>query len=684
MKKFAVSLTFIFLTVCLSFGCLVSASAQENDTDEFMLEEITVTAEKREANLQKTAISMTAVTGTDAVTKGMVSMDDLMKDIPNVMMSPIGFGSTVTIRGLGMDLPVGVGESAVSTNFDGSFDNGSQSTIFGYFDMDRVEVLRGPQGTLYGRNATGGVINMVSKNPNTEAIEGYAVYELGDYSLQREEGAINLPVTDSVATRFAFTNIDRKGYMSTGSGDKVGTALRGKLSYQPTEDTSLVFSVSSNRLGGISPNTQITTENYNAGNYFLSTETSPLQKYDNSSVKYSATIDFPAGPGMVTFLPSYSENKDRGWTYSPWEQELQEVAPRDNKQLSGELRYSAKADARIFWQAGLYYYDREQTDAPSDRNPSGSDQGALSRSVYGQVTYPFADDLRLTVGARYSDEKTDMNKPDQGPDLTDVSSTFGGFDWKLGLEYDLAEDIMTYLTLATSRRPGGFNDFPGVAGTTFDEETLMSYELGVKSRFMDNRLQLNGSAFYYDYDKYQAVDAWMDFETQEFRVLFFNVPKVMNYGAELEVEALFGTSTVLSGSVSYLHARYDSTFILHSDPFTPGIDLNGYPLPRSPDWSIKGSLEHTFALPGGGALRPSVNVRWIDDHYVAPFPGEAQLAKAYTVVDAYLRFVAPNNTWSLNGWVKNANEEVYKTSGSADNCTLGEPRMVGVTLTIQF
>lgn len=232
----------VILGIVFVFGEAASILAQESQSEEFTLEEITVTAEKRETTLQKTPTAITAITGDTVIEESVFSIMDLMKNIPNITPLPSGGGNNIhiAIRGIGSDLPMG--ESGVSTNFDGSANNNSALGYFGYVDLDRVEVLRGPQGTLYGRNATTGVVNVVTKNPNIEKIEGYVALEYGTYNLLREEGAINFPISDKFASRVAFSNINREGWMVYGSADSVGTVVRGKIGYYPSDDVSVVFS----------------------------------------------------------------------------------------------------------------------------------------------------------------------------------------------------------------------------------------------------------------------------------------------------------------------------------------------------------------------------------------------------------------------------------------------------------
>ena len=191
MKRSYLVFFVILSAIGLILGGVTCTFAQ--DDSEFTLEEITVTADKRAENLQKVSMSVSVLQGDEILNTGATTITDILKNVPNVSTSDSGTsgGFSVNIRGLGNDMPTGMGESSVSINYDGAYDQRGESTLFGFFDVDRVEVLRGPQGTLYGRNASGGVMNVVSAKPRTDKVDGYASLEVADYSKRKVEAAVN-------------------------------------------------------------------------------------------------------------------------------------------------------------------------------------------------------------------------------------------------------------------------------------------------------------------------------------------------------------------------------------------------------------------------------------------------------------------------------------------------------------
>ena len=705
MKKSYLVFATVFLALCLTFSGIPWVFAQ--DSAEFTLEEITVTAEKRSENLQKVSVSISVIPGEDLANQGAVSLHDVLKDLPNVSTSDTGgMGATINIRGLGQDMPIGVGDSSVSTNYDGAYQMRSEAGVFGYFDVDRVEVLRGPQGTLYGRNATGGVVNIISTRPTIEKVEGYAALEVGDYKKMKTEAAINVPITDTFAGRLAFVSTKQDGYtrdIEGGRDHQEGMATRLQLRYMPSDDVSfnLLYSYiqRTGRLGG-----EVAKPDWDAGNYDLNNYEYPYNRNNKSrynSSKISLTAEFPLGIGLVTILPTYETIKARTSSYSigrgATEPSLQEGGqPWHNVTKTAELRYGSKADSRITWVGGLYWSETDEPRVPRTAkyttNPGAdSYKWYKNNAAFAQMTYPFSDTLRGIVGARYNVDKKGYFD-DRFPDLVPPSPArnsfkFSYFDWKVGLEKDLAQDLMGYLTLASGHKSGGFSEDDGIP---FDTEAAISGELGMKSRFMGNRLQVNGDIFYYTYENYQAVDVYWeiteDYPEGNVKAHFFNADKAINYGAEIESTALVGDATELNLNLAYLKNEYTADFYVHADAFGPAFNMKGKTMPHSPEFTVKAGIAHTFLFGDGSTLRPSVSYRWTDEQYYGTLISDDTLGPSYSIVDAMITYTS-SKSWSLNLYSNNALDEHYY-NGSVQQRTMvyfpGNPRTSGIVLNVKF
>jgi iron complex outermembrane recepter protein len=261
------------------------------------------------------------------------------------------------------------------------------------------------------------------------------------------------------------------------------------------------------------------------------------------------------------------------------------------------------------------------------------------------------------------------------------------FDWKVGLENDFAKDVMGYLTVATGHRPGGFNSIAlagALAGTTFGPEKLISGEIGIKSRFLDNLIQVNADVFYYDYKDYQVADFY--FPAGQFVpiLVLYNASAVSNKGGEIETQMLLTDSTIGKVSASYLDSSYKDNFWLHGP--TGMSNLKGYSLPHSPKYTVKFGLEQTIAM-GIGTLTPTFEARWTDKMYTNVFPSEGNLVDGYTIYDFSMLFNPEQGSWSLNMYVKNAADLLYRMTTSQEypkGGQMGSPRTFGAVFTARF
>lgn len=231
-----------------------SAAPTADKTEAGKLETVVVTAERKSKSIQKTSIALEAVTGSEIAEQGLSSATEILKNISNVEVQGAASGSVIAIRGIGSDLPPGMGESAVSTNYDGVYNFRAEMGTRGFFDLERVEVLRGQQGTLYGRNAAAGAVNYITRDPQLRGgLSGNASVEFGNHSLMRGEFGVNVPLSDVFAMRISGASISRDGYLSDGYNDAQASGVRIKGLWQPGADTRLIAGFERIKLGGKGP-----------------------------------------------------------------------------------------------------------------------------------------------------------------------------------------------------------------------------------------------------------------------------------------------------------------------------------------------------------------------------------------------------------------------------------------------
>lgn len=657
------------------------SQATQDEADAGVIQDIIVTAQKTQSTLQKTPLAITVVGGNQITDEARTAADDVLKNVPGVEVQGAARGLVVAIRGLGSDLPPGVGESSVSTNYDGVYNIRAEAAVLGFYDLDRVEVLRGPQSTLYGRNATGGVVNVVSAVPELGNTSGYVSFGTGNYDLARVEGAINLPFGETVALRVSGTAIARDGFLSNGHNDQVGQGGRAKLIFKPDDALTVIAGVEATHVAGHGPGA-VEVANFESGKAYTTAD-SGIGGQNYTGYKYWTQVDVRAGPGTFTILPAYQTGSGTvqgffgGRGTNGWD-------PRRVRQKSLEARYASNPGAPVTWLVGYYHYDYLQHTISYADATYGSDDGFTrntgnSDAVFGQLTVPLTSALRLIGGARYTWDKRHAT----GTGLTDGTIYDGEvrgrfFDYRAGAEVDVARGSLLYGTVASAFRPGGVNPFNG---GTYWPERLTSFEVGAKNRFLDDRLQVNASAFYYDYTDFQVVDFFIGATGPN--LVFYNAD-ARNYGAELETQWLVTREDRINLSLAYLDSKITGDLVLHpEDPFS-AVNFKGERLPHSPRWSLKGGYEHVFTLASGAAITPRVDGRYVTAQAIAPNNSAAARQGAYLTGDASLGYAFPNAALTLTAYVKNVTDKAVKTGYFVGYLTVAAPRTYGVSLTSRF
>lgn len=605
----------LFSQPSLAQDASVSAApaASNDEQSSGGLDEIVVTAERREASLQRTALAVSAVTGDDLVASGVSESTGLSKLVPALQVQPTGgSGTSFYLRGVGTQSGNSFAENAVAFNFNGVYVARPTAPAGTFYDLQRVEVVKGPQGTLYGRNATGGAVNVLPARPKLAELSGNMTLEYGNYDNKRGSGALNVPLGQKAALRFAAQIVDRDGYLSDGYDDEKGKAFRASLLLEPSSDWSMLLVADyfdqngkgpgnvliptatfaapdpSDRVGGSDPIAQAAAAaaartlpgnpacgglgnlvnsgcvRLPQGNGFL----------DNTFWGVSATIEGGMGFGTLTILPAYRRTDTNFRTYLPgFLGEIQDTS----EQMSLEVRIASNADQPLRYVLGGFLYSEDQAaenyfaqgDLSTQRfTPNLKTE---SKAVFGQFTYDLTDTFRLVAGGRYTKEdKSQFTRSASGgrpgvinPPLSDPFSgalSFEKFTWKAGVEWDPGLASLVYANVATGFKTGGFF-VANPPENTFAPEKLTAYTFGTKNRFFGNKLQVNLEAFYWDYTDQQVTfvggirTANGTFANGGVTV---NAGKSRIYGAELELAYQVFNSGRFTANVQYLNGRYNS------------------------------------------------------------------------------------------------------------------------------
>ncbi|MDP8984539.1 MAG: TonB-dependent receptor [Pseudomonadota bacterium] len=694
------------------------------------LYEIIVTAEKRETDLQHTPVAVGVIDGGEIETHGVTQLDDALKNMVGVVVAREARGLSPTIRGVGPTVPTGTagGSAGVSSLFDGVYTQNPYEARLGYYDVARIEVLRGPQGTLYGRNSEGGVVGLISNDPS-QKLEGSASVDVGNYSLLNATGMLNLPVSSALAVRVAAGSVDRKGYLSNGQDDNRAQGARAKLLFSPSDGFSLLLGAESTRLRGEGPGAVPAFAAAPSASVAYNNTLPSGQVYDINTYKTWAKLNANVGIGQLTILPAYqyqSEPKALLYgsvlLYSPGLGSLIE--------RSVEARLASNPESPIAWVAGYYrYYSHlyqpddylTALDSFGDIIVAPGSVGAVSNTysyedsngVFAQTTVPITERLRVIGGLRQSTDKKRELFVQGGPTPeTEQRGRWSNSDWKAGGEFDVSARSMVYATVSTGYRPGGIapsaGGVPGNAGAhkLYEPEKLRAYEIGSKNQFLDNTLRLNASFYYSDYKSYQLSTTQQCGPTlptpcanrfRSFNNAIFNVP-VKIRGAEIESQYLPTPNDSVTANVALQRSRIDESVL---DASTQQYEvLSGDALPNSPKFMFNGLYRHTFHLPNGATIGPEISPRYQSASYVSVSrlarPLNAQAA--WWQWDASLQYRPDGGAWSVSAYVKNATQAVVKTDyfdaitirapGVAiaipTQVALQAPRTFGLSVTARF
>jgi len=710
---------------------------------------IIVTAQRRSEDVQRAALSITAITGDALQRQGVNNTEAIAQATVGLEVQPSsGPYTTFSIRSVSSLAGNAFAESTVAVNNNGVY-LATPTTFRGlYYDLDRVEVLKGPQGTLYGRNATAGAINIITKRPEFE-LGGYVAATVGNYDHLDFSGAINVPLGDKVAFRLAGQRAKHDGYMSIGTSDEDVQAARATLLFEPTSDLSIQITGDWSHEGGMGAGATLRTDCARVGKSgskgcFVAddpyTDVADLTSYyttagiarqtdhpflDSDYYGIGLNADLTTGIGTFSLVAGYRKS-DVSYVTTGTSWQLRETQHPEQKSV--ELRLASLPGQRFQYVFGGYLLDTEMHARANGESPTRgtfSDQhtnlSGWTGALFTQLTYGLTDTFRLAGGLRYTYEKKNsdsqrFNISTVGPDpvipavppgapLTIVkgSQSWNEVNWKAGFEFDAGPSSLIYANVSTGFKAGGF--FYGPPGADrFEPEEVTSYVLGTKNRFLDNRVQLNAEAFYLDYTNQQV--SFVKLVGPASTLVTENAGKSHVYGAEVEGQFLPADNTRIGLAVQYLKAKYDEfTYITLAPPpagsdctVTPGVPqatvdcADVVPL-NSPEWTIKGDIEQTIPLGNGGRIVADASVRYEDNYQTDISFIPVGLGGGTARVNVGLSYIAPDDRFSIMAYVDNLTDVVTvsaQTMSSSYNVfpyfgsRLLAPRTFGVRAQVNF
>lgn len=750
-------------------GLLWAAPALSQEQSSQVIEEVIVTAERREESLQDTPLSISAFTGDAIIALGFRQSVDITAQTPNFS---VGYPNGDTgvpapfIRGVGLNDFGVLNQGPVAAYMDETYISSNAAQIFQLLDVERVEVLRGPQGTLYGRNATGGAVNFVSRKP-TEEWDGWGRASYGSWNQTQIEGAFGGPLGDRTAFRGALLKTDSDGWMKnrfTGH-DQQGIdelAWRVLVETTPSDGLELLLnghggrtrsdSVQYRHLGvwdaagnmcataatlagncvdifGYSEEAPYTTlggvdvpavPGYKEGNYDFEA------KNHTDFWGVSLTVDWTLGDYLVKSITAYDDMDD----FRP-----EETDAGPNDELTGELAVGQESFSQEFrvswegdewsWLAGAYYLDDDATDhtafdilrvlrplfigddvncsAPPGnptgfcpeqfvfKSKSGTEQEITSVALFFDTSVQLTDALELSAGLRYTNEEIKHDsfffyeEPAAGdPTLPGYpareKNDFDNVSWRLVLDYQMNDDVMLYGSITSGFKAGGIQSTSdGVA--PYDEETLISYEVGFKSTLAGNRLRLNGAAFYYDYSDLQ-VFAFVIVNGIGFSTIS-NAADAEIYGAELELQWLPVDNLMVNLGLGLLSTEYQDFVI-------PAGDFSGNDITMSPELTANGLIQYEIPLRDSGGITLQTDFNYQDEVFFDALNNPLLREGDYWLWNARVSWASPNDHWEVAAYGRNLGDEEYMVYAfdlsffGFDEEMIGTARAFGVELTYRY
>jgi iron complex outermembrane receptor protein len=761
---------------------------------EFQLEEVIITAQKRSESMQDVPISVSALSSDDLEGLKLRGTGEIASQIPNLQASGVaGDGMPIfSLRGVSMNDFSFNQNSPVAVYMDEVYKGNPSLLGVQLYDLERVEVLRGPQGTLYGKNSTGGAVNFIAQKPNFEAYEGYLTLGAGNFNRKKVEGAFNAPISDSLAMRLAVTTTEADGWQENKTaGVDDGSAIdeygaRLSVLWEASDTLELILRAATGKaeavnygivaanvgpggigagiyglydsLGASNPDTgEAYVDGTRDGLGFTEFESGQDAErlVENDSI--SLTVNWDFGKDLtLTSITSYDEGK----AYVPEDADgsanilLNAIYDVDVEQFAQDLRITSDYAGSFNFISGIYFSEEDVHNENSidytqdlDINIDGAldyvdcqdpllgafgldgispegqavdvalggtgdgavlgtlagfgcktansfDQKRTSYAIYADGNYDLNDRWTLRLGARYTNDKSELSDYVANYLGSDDVLVFPTIDiakdeftdeevtGKLGLDYTTDEGNLIYASFSHGYRSGAFNAqaFQDPSEVTqVAPETLDAFEVGFKSTFFDNLMQLNGAAFFYTYDNQQFLNV-----DENLIQTLVNIDESEITGLELELVSRPLEPLMIRAGLGLIDAEVSKGFL-------GGVNLKGNQLPQAPDVNFNLSADWEMLNMDAGTLTLHGDTTFTDTQYFDVFNVGRIEADSYWLTGAQLTFEGADSRWAVSVWGKNLTDEEYNTSiidlqafFGYDYTHVGARRSYGADVTFRF
>lgn len=704
-------------------------AAPESTADDGTLGDIVVTATRREERLQQVPISITAIAGDQLARTGITSSVQLTQTVPALNFRFVNVATQPTIRGVGTRGTSGGEESNVAIYIDGVYQVDQASSLFDLLNVDRVEVLRGPQGTLFGRNATGGLINFITSDPTTET-QVRAELRYGRFDERSAQVYLSTGITDTLAFDISGKIYRDNGYIrdlvnNRTVGDRSVDSIRARLMFKPTDDFSIKIAATYSDLSDSSsvyispylgntaarslandPRTIVATRPY-------TTATTNPQLAAARPLQFSAEVRYDVGPVSLQNTASYQRQRNdfRGDNDgTPFNLGDNETLNYGSSYFQNEFRLLSNGDGPFSYILGLYYINGSAYNdiASSTRTAVvmiDSEARTESWAGFGEATWAFADGWKAIAGLRYTHETRTLDgRTTLGTTVLSAVSgaeaDFGKATYRAILQRDIGKIGNVYASYSRGFKSGVFNSFStSPASVATRPEVLDSYEIGLKTDPLP-WLRFNLSAFHYDYQDIQLSSR----DPGTGLTVLFNAASAKLNGGEAELTARAAPGLNLRAYATYLEAKY--TDFPGAQIFTPIFqdqssiggsartpignassisDQSGSRMIRAPKYTLGGSFDYTIDT-SNGAFGIAANIFHSAKYFWDV--NNRTFQPAYTQVNGELSWTLPDDRFRVSIWGKNLTDELVQQqlnpSALLDGVSYEKPRTYGVAFGVRL
>lgn len=688
-----------------------------------VLEEVSVTARRTSESLQDVPVSVTAVSADRLSQLGALDIGDIQNLVPNLVLHEGDAANAVAyIRGVGQVDSLAFADPGVGIYLDDVYLGRAQGAFLDLIDVERVEVLRGPQGTLYGRNTIGGAIKYVTKRPDGE-FTGDVTLRAGNYDRRDVSASIGgTLVDDRLFAKASVARLERDGFSTNAAtgeddGDQETVAARLSLLLQASDTVDVSLDLDSTRAGGDFSRTPARATPVfgvapaSEDPFVIAADFNDVNELDTSGA--ALTVNWSMSEALLfksitaSRAMDYETHLDLDATALPF---FGIFVDQAQEQFSQEFQLNYQGFGNWSAVGGLYYFHEEDVTESGVWGPaiafisnSENDQTTDSYAAYGELEYRPTEKLSWVAGIRYTYETKEFKRiqeffgldaslpPELGTGARttdiDVDDSWSNVTPKLGVDYQLNDDSMIYASISKGFKSGGFdgrsNDAFGA--TPYNEETLWAYEFGWKATLLDQRVQLNTAVFLNDYDDLQLSSFTAD-DQGNFQALFTNAGRATTAGLELEMSALLAGGVVLDVTAAYLDAEYDEFIGPNGQNVASQRELV-----NSPELTGRIALRKRWDLSGGGQLSANADWSYRDETYPTVSSSEVLRQDSYSLWNASLRYTSASERWDLTLSGRNLGDERFITQGFDLSDSLGyelayygAPRTGMLTLDYRF